>query len=146
MGKNNINTPAVKPAVGVNTQNDAPVTTENTTVNSGESTTATTGNQVGNTVVNSGESTTVTTGNPVEKSVVIKDELLNTGDSASKIETHEAKIIPSGRFIAENGDEYEITVDKFLFKQKKYTKEEALANPDVLEHLASTNSFILKKV
>jgi predicted RecB family nuclease len=59
----------------------------------------------------------------------------------------EAELIPAGKFIAENGDEYEIVVNEFAFKGKKYTKEEALSDhTDVLEHLISVNSFILKKV
>jgi len=63
------------------------------------------------------------------------------------VETHEATIIPSGRFIAENGNEYEFAVGQFTFQGKVYTKEEALSDhPDVLEHLASLKSFILKKV
>jgi hypothetical protein len=65
----------------------------------------------------------------------------------TEIKTHEATIIPSGRFISENGNEYELTVGKFTFQGKVYTKEEALSDhPDVLEHLASLKSFILKKV
>jgi hypothetical protein len=63
------------------------------------------------------------------------------------IKTHDAEIIPSGRFIAENGNEYEFAVGQFTFQGKVYTKEEALSDhPDVLEHLASLKSFILKKV
>lgn len=59
----------------------------------------------------------------------------------------EAELIPAGKFIAENCDEYELVVNEFAFKGKKYTKEEALRDhPDVLEHLISVQSFILKKV
>ncbi|HSD07914.1 hypothetical protein [Flavobacterium sp.] len=62
-------------------------------------------------------------------------------------ESLEAELIPSGRFIAENGTEYEFAVSQFTFQGKVYTKEEALSNhADVLEHLASVKSFILKKV
>jgi hypothetical protein len=62
------------------------------------------------------------------------------------IKTHDAEIIPSGRFIAENGNEYEFAVGQFTFQGKTYTKEEALSDhTDVLEHLASIKSFILKK-
>lgn len=63
------------------------------------------------------------------------------------VETHDATIIPSGRFIAKNGDEFEFAVSAFTFQGKTYTKEEALSDhADVLEHLISVKSFILKKV
>jgi membrane protein involved in colicin uptake len=68
-------------------------------------------------------------------------------DKAAAIETHDAEIIPSGRFIAENGNEYEFAVSQFTFQGKTYSKEEALSDhADVLEHLAKIKSFILKKV
>ncbi|MNR42871.1 hypothetical protein D3C85_1614360 [compost metagenome] len=64
----------------------------------------------------------------------------------TEIETHEAELIPSGIFVAESGDEYEFTVGSFMYKGGKFTKEEALSNhPEVLEHLISLKSFILKK-
>jgi hypothetical protein len=63
------------------------------------------------------------------------------------IKTHDAEIIPSGRFIAENGNEYEFAVSSFTFQGKTYTKEEALSDhTDVLEHLAKIKSFILIKI
>jgi len=68
-------------------------------------------------------------------------------DQAAAATTHEAEIIPPGKFIAENGNEYELVVSSFTFQGKTYSKEEALSeHPDVLEHLASVKSFILKKV
>jgi hypothetical protein len=68
-------------------------------------------------------------------------------DKAAAEEVHEAELIPSGRFIAENGDAFEFAVSSFTFKGKVYTKEEALSDhADVLEHLISVKSFILKKV
>ena len=61
--------------------------------------------------------------------------------------SHEAQLIPSGIFVAENGDSFEFAVNQFTFKGKVYTKEEALSDhADVLEHLISVQSFILKKV
>jgi len=66
---------------------------------------------------------------------------------SNTVETHDAKLIPSGRFIAENGNEFEFAVSEFTFQGKTYTKEEALSDhTDVLEHLISVKSFILKKV
>jgi hypothetical protein len=62
-------------------------------------------------------------------------------------QSHEAQLIPSGIFVAENGDSFEFAVSQFTFKGKVYTKEEALSDhADVLEHLISVKSFILKKV
>jgi hypothetical protein len=61
--------------------------------------------------------------------------------------THDAELIPSGVFIAESGDSFEFAVSQFTFQGKVYTKEEALSNhADVLEHLISVKSFILKKI
>lgn len=68
-------------------------------------------------------------------------------DLAETEQSHEAQLIPSGIFVAENGDSFEFAVDQFTFKGKVYTKEEALSDhADVLEHLISVKSFILKKV
>jgi hypothetical protein len=68
-------------------------------------------------------------------------------DKAASEEVHEAKLIPSGIFVAENGDSFEFAVGQFTFQGKVYTKEEALSDhTDVLEHLISVKSFILKKV
>jgi nucleoid-associated protein YgaU len=68
-------------------------------------------------------------------------------DKAASEEVHEAKMIPSGIFVAENGDSFEFAVGQFTFQGKVYTKEEALSDhTDVLEHLISVKSFILKKV
>jgi hypothetical protein len=68
-------------------------------------------------------------------------------DKAAAEEVHEAQLIPSGIFVAENGDSFEFAVSQFTFKGKVYTKEEALSDhDDVLEHLISVKSFILKKV
>ncbi|MDI6033022.1 hypothetical protein QLS91_08040 [Flavobacterium sp. LB2P84] len=68
-------------------------------------------------------------------------------DKAAAEEVHEAQLIPSGIFVAENGDSFEFAVDQFTFQGKVYTKEEALSDhTDVLEHLISVKSFILKKV
>lgn len=62
-------------------------------------------------------------------------------------QSHEAQLIPEGIFVAENGDSFEFAVSQFTFKGKVYTKEEALSDhADVLEHLISVKSFILKKV
>lgn len=68
-------------------------------------------------------------------------------DKATADKVHEASIIALGKFTAENGNEYEFTVNSFTFQGITYTKEEALSDHnDVLEHLASVKSFILKKV
>lgn len=68
-------------------------------------------------------------------------------DKAIADKVHDATIIPLGKFIAENGNEYEFNVSSFSYQGTTYTKEEALSDhTDVLEHLASINSFILKKV
>jgi len=68
-------------------------------------------------------------------------------DKAASEEVHEAQLIPSGIFVAENGDSFEFAVGQFTFQGKVYTKEEALSDhTDVLEHLISVKSFILKKV
>jgi uncharacterized protein YaiL (DUF2058 family) len=68
-------------------------------------------------------------------------------DKAASQEVHEAQLIPSGIFVAENGDSFEFAVGQFTFQGKVYTKEEALSDhTDVLEHLISVKSFILKKV
>lgn len=62
-------------------------------------------------------------------------------------QSQEAQLIPSGIFVAENGDSFEFAVNQFTFKGKVYTKEEALSDhADVLEHLIYVKSFILKKV
>lgn len=62
-------------------------------------------------------------------------------------EVHEAILIPSGIFIAKDGQQYQIAVDKFTFKGTVYTKEKALSDhADVLERLIELKSFILKKV
>lgn len=83
----------------------------------------------------------------VETAAVETSAVETPAVETAAVETHEATIIPSGRFIAENGNEYELTVGQFTFQGKVYTKEEALSDhPDVLEHLASLKSFILKKV
>ena len=75
----------------------------------------------------------------------IADKALADKEIADKV--HDATIIPLGKFIAENGNEYEFNVSSFTFQGKTYTKEEALSDhTDVLEHLASIKSFILKKV
>ncbi|SEG31596.1 hypothetical protein [Flavobacterium urumqiense] len=68
-------------------------------------------------------------------------------DLAATEQSHEAQLIPSGIFVAENGNSFEFAVSQFTFKGKVYTKEEALSDhADVLEHLISVQSFILKKV
>ena len=68
-------------------------------------------------------------------------------DLAATEQSHEAQLIPSGIFVAENGNSFEFAVSQFTFKGEVYTKEEALSDhADVLEHLISVQSFILKKV
>lgn len=50
-------------------------------------------------------------------------------------------------FTAEDKTKYELTVEKFTFKGKKYASKEAVKdNADVLEALVEAKSFILKKV
>lgn len=50
-------------------------------------------------------------------------------------------------FTAEDKTKYELTVEKFTFKGKKYVSKEAVKdNADVLQALVEANSFILKKV
>jgi len=80
---------------------------------------------------------------PAVETPVVENPVVET----PAVESHDAKLIPSGRFIAENGDEFEFAVSAFTFQGKTYTKEEALSDhADVLEHLISVKSFILKKV
>lgn len=68
-------------------------------------------------------------------------------EKAAALQVHEAELIPSGIFVAENGDSFEFAVGQFTFQGKVYTKAEALSDhTDVLEHLISVKSFILKKV
>ena len=83
----------------------------------------------------------------------VSTEVVNTEDVSTELEaasteqSHEAQLIPEGIFVAENGDSFEFAVSQFTFKGKVYTKEEALSDhADVLEHLISVKSFILKKV
>ena len=77
---------------------------------------------------------------------VVSTEVASTEAPATE-QSHEAQLIPSGIFVAENGDSFEFAVNQFTFKGKVYTKEEALSDhADVLEHLISVKSFILKKV
>lgn len=75
-------------------------------------------------------------------------ELVSTeAEAAATEQSHEAQLIPEGIFVAENGDSFEFAVSQFTFKGKVYTKEEALSDhADVLEHIISVKSFILKKV
>lgn len=84
----------------------------------------------------------------VQAAEVVTTEAVSTELEAAAIEqSHEAQLIPEGIFVAENGDSFEFAVSQFTFKGKVYTKEEALSDhADVLEHLISVKSFILKKV
>jgi hypothetical protein len=84
----------------------------------------------------------------VKAAEVVTTEAVSTEvDDAETKQSHEAQLIPSGIFVAENGDSFEFAVNQFTFKGKVYTKAEALSDhTDVLEHLISVKSFILKKV
>lgn len=89
----------------------------------------------------------------VQAAEVVSTEVVNTEGVSTELEaaateqSHEAQLIPEGIFVAENGDSFEFAVSQFTFKGKVYTKEEALSDhADVLEHLISVKSFILKKV
>ncbi len=84
----------------------------------------------------------------VQAAEVITTEAVSTElEAAATEQSHEAQLIPEGIFVAENGDSFEFAVSQFTFKGKVYTKEEALSDhADVLEHLISVKSFILKKV
>lgn len=84
----------------------------------------------------------------VQAAEVVSTEAVSTElEAAATEQSHEAQLIPGGIFVAENGDSFEFAVSQFTFKGKVYTKEEALSDhADVLEHLISVKSFILKKV
>ena len=92
----------------------------------------------------------------VEGAEVVSTEAVSTEVEGAEVvsteatvieQSHEAQLIPEGIFVAENGDSFEFAVSQFTFKGKVYTKEEALSDhADVLEHLISVKSFILKKV
>jgi hypothetical protein len=117
-------------------------------------------------VVNTQENTT-----PVEKIEVVGTEEVNS-DSAKpeenntdqntetesrvigvkvvtdedNIETQEASILEPLSFIAESGEEYQITVPKFRFKGQEYDSQKAIdETPEVLEILIDAKSFIIKK-
>ena len=80
-----------------------------------------------------------------ETAAVIQDNNAVT-EVAVVEEVQEVEIIANDTFIAEDGTEYEFTTGVFIFKQKKYTAAEAVANaPEVLEELVKLNSFILKQ-
>lgn len=80
-----------------------------------------------------------------ETAAVIQEE--NTATEVAVVaEVQEVEIIANDTFIAEDGTEYEFTTGAFVFKAKKYTAAEAVANaPEVLEELLKLNSFILKQ-
>lgn len=83
---------------------------------------------------------------PVVEETIVEETIDTTEEVAEEV-SHEAVLIPSGRFVAENGDEYEFAVNAFTFQGKVYTKDEALSNhSDVLERLVALKSFILKKL
>ena len=85
-------------------------------------------------------------GTEVVVAEVASTEVASTEAPATE-QSHEAQLIPSGIFVAENGDSFEFAVNQFTFKGKVYTKEEALSDhADVLEHLIYVKSFILKKI
>lgn len=127
MEKSNKNTPVVKATTGVTTKATAPGAIETPVVTE----------------------TPVVVETPVvtETPAVTETPVVVETPAETETKVHDAEIIPSGRFIAANGDEYEIAMNSFTFQQKTYSKEEALSDhSDVLEHLASIKSFILKKV
>lgn len=137
MSKKTKNTPVAQSAAGESKEViapgvlEAPVVIESTVVNET------------NTVLE----TPVVTQSPVVNETSIETQSPVVNETSTVLETHEATVIPSGKFISENGEEYEFTVNSFSYQGNTYTKEEALSDHnDVLEHLASIKSFILKKV
>jgi hypothetical protein len=81
-----------------------------------------------------------------DEAAVVTEKAIVAVEVIAAEEVNAAILIPSGVFIAESGDEYEFTVSKFSFKGVRYTIEEALKSPEILELLVSLNSFILKKI
>jgi hypothetical protein len=81
-----------------------------------------------------------------DEAAVVTKEVIVAVDVIATEEVNAVSLIPSGVFIAESGDEYEFTVSKFSFKGVRYTIDEALKSPEILELLVSLNSFILKKI
>ncbi len=130
MAKEIKKTAAVEETAAVNTENTA-------TIESVEAVEETSTQEVVETVE---DTVTVESDEAVEEATT--EEVVET---VSEIDVQNVEIIPSGVFVSESGNEYEFTVQKFLFKGKKYQVQEAIANhTDVLEQLVSLNSFILK--
>lgn len=142
MGKATKKTAAVEETAAVNTENTTPI-------ESVEAVAETTSEEVIDTVedtatIESVEDIAETTSEEVVDTVAetSTEEVVET---VAEIDVQNVEIIPSGVFVSESGNEYEFTVQKFLFKGKKYQVQEAIANhTDVLEELVSLNSFILK--
>lgn len=82
-----------------------------------------------------------------ETAAVIQEEVVKAEVAVTEeVEVQDAEVISGNTFISEEGNEYEFTVSKFLFKGKKYFVADAVANaPEVLEELLKLNSFILKQ-
>ncbi|WP_289659492.1 hypothetical protein [Flavobacterium panacagri] len=71
--------------------------------------------------------------------------IINTVQNGSE-SNETVEVIESEIFVSENGDEYELIVNEFMFMGDKYSKEVALKeHVDILERLVSIKSFILKK-
>jgi len=59
---------------------------------------------------------------------------------------NEVEVIPSNVFVAIDGTEVEFAVQHFIYKKRKYTVEEAVAEiPEDLQDLYDRKSFIFKK-
>ena len=70
---------------------------------------------------------------------VITDEEVET-------EAEEALVLEPFSFIAESGEEYQITVPKFRFKGQEYDSQKTIDDaPEVLEALIEANAFFIKK-
>lgn len=63
------------------------------------------------------------------------------------VASNEAEVIASNVFVAEDGTQVEFAVQHFIFRKRKYTVEEAVAEiPEALQELYERKSFIFKKV